>query len=347
MTSVPIVAAINGACAGVGLMLALQSDIRFVSQTARLATSFSRRGMIAEQEMAWLLTTIVGRGRASDLLLSGRTITGADALTYGLADFAVPADEVLASALAYAADMAVNCSPRATAAIKKQLAQAPSSSCTVARGVGQRLALEAFDWPDFAEGAGVVARTTTPGIPGILDPHDIAGETRTEVRWRPRPEGGGRTRPNADRWRRSSTLPIGKGQPRTSSPRIRRLPGFQRCHAPRLSPHGRASQRTSRSNAQRHGSSAWPTLPRDDSPFPDRAGCSGASRRSRRAAKCSLPRIDLFTQVTQERVVVDSSPWRQRRWRSTVPPAAGRRDDFAAMRHRRMQSVIANRSSGW
>jgi enoyl-CoA hydratase/carnithine racemase len=166
MTAVPVVAAINGACAGVGLMLALQSDVRFVSESARLATSFSRRGMIAEQEMAWLLTTIVGRGRASDLLLSGRTFTGAEALTYGLAQFAVPAADVFPSALAYAADLTANCSPRAAVAIKQQLAEAPSMSATASRGVGQRLALEAFDWPDFAEGAASWLERRSPNFPG-------------------------------------------------------------------------------------------------------------------------------------------------------------------------------------
>jgi len=57
----PVIAAVNGACAGVGLALALQADVRFVAADAKLTTAFTRRGLVAEHGVAWLLQRAVGR----------------------------------------------------------------------------------------------------------------------------------------------------------------------------------------------------------------------------------------------------------------------------------------------
>lgn len=117
----PVIAAVNGACAGVGLAMALQADIRFVADSAKLATAFARRGLIAEHGTAWLLPRIVGRGRALDLLISGRTFDGIEAYEYGLAQFCLPVADVLTAAMDYADDLARNCSPTAIATIKAQV----------------------------------------------------------------------------------------------------------------------------------------------------------------------------------------------------------------------------------
>jgi len=68
----PIISAINGAAAGLGLVLALYSDMRFASDKAVISTAFAKRGLIAEHGIAYLLPRIVGPGHASDLLLSSR-----------------------------------------------------------------------------------------------------------------------------------------------------------------------------------------------------------------------------------------------------------------------------------
>src|SRR5438876_415142 len=70
----PIVAAINGACAGIGLVQALMCDIRFAAQGAKLTTAFSRRGLVAEHGISCILPRLVGPARALDLLLSGRVV---------------------------------------------------------------------------------------------------------------------------------------------------------------------------------------------------------------------------------------------------------------------------------
>ena len=105
----PIVAAINGACAGIGLIQALMCDVRFCANNAKLTTAFSRRGLPAENAVAWLLTRLVGQGVAADLLLSARVLTAAEAHSLGLVNVVVDAD-VLPAAVAYARDLAENCS---------------------------------------------------------------------------------------------------------------------------------------------------------------------------------------------------------------------------------------------
>ena len=155
----PLVAAVNGACAGIGLVQALTCDVRFAADEAGLATSFTRRGLVAELGLPWLLTRIVGHARAADLLLSGRTVRGPEAAALGLVTASVPRDEVLGAALAYAIDLAENCSPTAMALVKEQLraewARSLDQSAEEARAFVQQPELRV----DFAEGvASFVAR---------------------------------------------------------------------------------------------------------------------------------------------------------------------------------------------
>ena len=117
----PMVAAVNGACAGVGLVQALVCDVRFVARDARLSTAYARRGLPAEYGTSWLLTRLVGVERALDLLLSARTFDGEEAHALGLASRLCERDEVLGAAQAYAADLARWSSPRAMAAIRRQV----------------------------------------------------------------------------------------------------------------------------------------------------------------------------------------------------------------------------------
>jgi enoyl-CoA hydratase/carnithine racemase len=117
----PLIAAINGACAGVGLVQALFCHIRFAADTARFTTAFARRGLVAEYGIAWTLTRLIGTENALDLLLSARTVEAPEAKELGLVSRVVPRDDVLAAAQAYAGDIARNCSPRAMAVIADQV----------------------------------------------------------------------------------------------------------------------------------------------------------------------------------------------------------------------------------
>lgn len=124
----PLIAAINGACAGVGLVQALFCHVRFAADTARFSTAFARRGLVAEYGIAWTLTRLVGQERTLDLLLSARTFDAAEARELGLVSRVVPRADVLAAAQAYARDLALHCSPRAMAVIAGQVLAAQEST---------------------------------------------------------------------------------------------------------------------------------------------------------------------------------------------------------------------------
>ena len=85
----PVIAAINGPCAGLGLVHALMCDLRFVAAEAKLTTAFARRGLVAEHGLSWILPRLIGPARALDLLLSGRIVLGQEAAEMGIANWAV------------------------------------------------------------------------------------------------------------------------------------------------------------------------------------------------------------------------------------------------------------------
>jgi enoyl-CoA hydratase/carnithine racemase len=101
----PVIAAINGAAVGVGITYPLLADVRFVAEDAKIAFAFVRRGMLPELASHAVLPRVVGLSSAADLLLTGRTITGAEAARLGLATEALPASEVLAAAQARAREV--------------------------------------------------------------------------------------------------------------------------------------------------------------------------------------------------------------------------------------------------
>jgi len=116
----PVIGAINGAAVGAGLTITSAFDIRYVAEDAKLGFVFTRRGVVPDAAITWSLARIVGTGRALDLLMSGRMFSGRDAVDYGFAQAAFPADQVLAAAQDYARDLAANTSP-ATVGITKAL----------------------------------------------------------------------------------------------------------------------------------------------------------------------------------------------------------------------------------
>jgi enoyl-CoA hydratase/carnithine racemase len=117
----PIIAAVNGPAAGMGLAMILFCDLRFAADSAAFVTSFSRRGLIAEHGISWMLTRLVGHSRAMDLLLSSRKVGAEEAFRIGLADRVFPTNELMAETRAYARELADFVSPRSTAVIKRQL----------------------------------------------------------------------------------------------------------------------------------------------------------------------------------------------------------------------------------
>jgi enoyl-CoA hydratase/carnithine racemase len=163
----PLIAAINGACAGVGLVQALYCDVRFVARNAKLTTAFVRRGLPAEYGVAWLLPRLVGSGRANDLLLSGRVLTGEEAGQIGLVEFVTPPETALEHAVRYADEIATYCSPSAVAEIKRQLREGATVDFRTSYDRAEAALERASSRPDFAEGVASFIERREPRFPPL------------------------------------------------------------------------------------------------------------------------------------------------------------------------------------
>ena len=108
----PIIGALNGATAGLGLVVALYCDLRLASDAAVFTTAFSRRGLVAEHGISWMLPRLVGLPHALDLLLSARKIDAGEALRMGLVSQVLPGADFAAGVAAYARELADLVSPR-------------------------------------------------------------------------------------------------------------------------------------------------------------------------------------------------------------------------------------------
>ena len=117
----PVIAAINGHAVGIGLTLAMQCDIRLVAREAKLAFAHVRRGVLPDAHSHWTVPRAIGHARTAELFLTGRLLDGDEAAAIGLASRALPAAEVLPSALAMARDVAANCAPLSVALSKRLL----------------------------------------------------------------------------------------------------------------------------------------------------------------------------------------------------------------------------------
>jgi enoyl-CoA hydratase/carnithine racemase len=148
----PLIAAINGPVAGVSLVQTLQCDLRFAAPGVKMTFAFPRLGLVAEYSVSWLLPRLVGTSRALDLLLSGRVVTSEEALALGLVNRVVPAAELVDEAIAYAADLAANCSPASLAVIKQQVYADWEVDLESARVRVARLMSASLAGPDFREG---------------------------------------------------------------------------------------------------------------------------------------------------------------------------------------------------
>jgi enoyl-CoA hydratase/carnithine racemase len=160
----PIIAAINGACAGIGLVQALMCDVRFAAEDAKLTTAFARRGLVAEHGISWILPRLIGPARALDLLLSGRVLLGQEAAELGLVNRALPAATLLEQTLLYARELAVQCSPASMATMKRQVYADLDAALPDALAVADRLMLTSFTAPDFVEGVASFVERRDPAF---------------------------------------------------------------------------------------------------------------------------------------------------------------------------------------
>lgn len=161
----PIVGAINGAVAGMGVPIVLGTDIRFMNEDAVLTTAFSQRGLIAEWGLSWLLTRLVGPAHALDLLYSARKVKGDEAARMGLVNWALPADQVLTAAQGYVRELAAGSSPASMAVMKRQVYQQLHAGLGAAEKESIELMIQSFDRPDFKEGVASFLERRPPDFP--------------------------------------------------------------------------------------------------------------------------------------------------------------------------------------
>lgn len=163
----PVIAAVNGACAGIGLIQAVACDMRFASTASKFTSAFARRGLAAENSISWMLPRLIGTGNAMDLLLSARVVQPDEALRLGLVNRVVEPDELLPVTLAYARDIAANCSPAAMAAIKQQVLADWEHSSEQSRLTALVTVSELTAASDFREGVASFTEKRLPQFEGL------------------------------------------------------------------------------------------------------------------------------------------------------------------------------------
>ena len=159
----PVVAAVNGAAAGVGLAIACFADVRFAAAGAKLTTAAPKLGYPAEYGLSWLLPRLVGAGRAADWLLSGRVFLAEEAADLGLFSAVLPAGGLAAHVDDYAGTLAHHVSPASMAVTKRQLwgeLIAGDPAASVRRSV--ELIREMTGGPDFVEGTQALVEKRPP-----------------------------------------------------------------------------------------------------------------------------------------------------------------------------------------
>jgi enoyl-CoA hydratase/carnithine racemase len=162
----PIVASINGAAAGLGLILALYCDIRLASDAAKFTTAFSKRGLVAEHGISWLLPRLVGFAAAADLLYSSRVITAAEALALRLVNRVIPAASFEAEAMAYAKTLASDVSPRSLREMKREIWNAQFQTLGEAITAANADMPPSFASEDFKEGVAHFVEKRPPRFTG-------------------------------------------------------------------------------------------------------------------------------------------------------------------------------------
>src|ERR1700733_3601722 len=148
----PVVAAVNGPVAGMGFALMMSCDVRFLAADARVGTTFARLGLVAEYGLSWLLPRSIGRD---------------EALRIGLVQEVVSGQPVLDRALAWAHDVADNCSPRSLAQIKRQFYADDTATFDEALSRSLAAMQVSFGWEDLPEALAARREKRAPGFAGL------------------------------------------------------------------------------------------------------------------------------------------------------------------------------------
>jgi enoyl-CoA hydratase/carnithine racemase len=158
----PVVAAVNGAAAGLGFVLMCFCDLRFAAEGAKLTISFPRLGLPAEAGISWLLPRLVGTTRAADLLLTSRVMAAEEAERIGLVNRVLPAERLLPETMAFARRLGQEMAPSSLRVIKEQLYSDLRGGLAESQAVAHRRMDEMIGGTDFKEGVAALVERRPP-----------------------------------------------------------------------------------------------------------------------------------------------------------------------------------------
>ena len=148
----PIIAAINGPAVGLGFIVPLYCDFRFASEKARFSVIFSKRGLVAEYGLAWMLPRIVGLGNAVELMYTSKMLDAQEALRIGLVSRVLPVENFLSAVQAFAEELAATVSPRSLRVMKRQIYTGLLQNLGEAFDLATEEMKASFGTEDFKEG---------------------------------------------------------------------------------------------------------------------------------------------------------------------------------------------------
>lgn len=148
----PVIAAINGPAAGVGLVLAAYADLRFAVPEAKFTAAHGRFNFPAEYGLSWLLPRLVGVTHANDILLSSRIFTSDEAMEMGFLNKLVAPADLMAHVRAYAKAMADGVSPGSLRETRHQIYRDLHGDVASAVNHSEAMLVEMSMHPDYKEG---------------------------------------------------------------------------------------------------------------------------------------------------------------------------------------------------
>jgi enoyl-CoA hydratase/carnithine racemase len=158
----PVIAAINGPAAGIGLVLACYADLRFAATGVKLTAAHGKLNLPVEYGLSWLLPRMIGLTRANDLLLTSRVVLAEEALTLGLVNAVVPPEELLPYTYNYVRAMITTISPGSLRETKRQIYSDLHRDVRAAIADSVALVERLVTEPDFAEGVSALVEKRLP-----------------------------------------------------------------------------------------------------------------------------------------------------------------------------------------